>query len=387
MSAEPRISIAMATYNGARYIREQLDSLAAQTLLPCELVVTDDGSTDATLEIVRDFAREAPFPVWIHRNENRLGYADNFLFAANLCEGDLIAFCDQDDVWMSEKLATCAPIFADSEVLLVIHAAQVTGSDLTPTGSFYPDIKRANMHQAKHPKKTNTMSHDQAIRCTYDPLHIDPMSIYPGFSMIFRKIVVDFVDRLDRGKDYRFYRASPPMIPHDSWIYLLCCSLGKVVLTEEHLSAYRQHASNTCGLSGPRSLRNKLKSYFSATIYEGRYKNEQHWVDVLETISRNYSGRNGDIARNATNAKRYFETRRDNDRALTAIYSLKSAFPERLFGFFYLLKNAYRSPSYSSVRDFHPVRDFVFGVLGCYLLYRKTKTILLRLTKGHRGVL
>lgn len=387
MSAEPRISIAMATYNGARYIREQLDSLAAQTLLPCELVVTDDGSTDATLEIVRDFAQEAPFPVRIHRNEKRLGYADNFLFSASLCEGDLIAFCDQDDVWMAEKLATCAPAFTDSEVLLVIHSARVTGSDLTPTGSFYPDTKRVNMLQAKHLKKADRMPHDQVIRCTYEPLHIDPMSTYPGFSMIFRKMVVNFVDRLDRGKDYMFYRATPPMISHDRWIYLLCCSLGKVLLTEEHLSIYRQHESNTCGLSGPRSLRDKLKSYFAATIYEGRYRNEQHWVGVMETISRNHSERNWYIASNATNAKRYFEMASDNDRALTAIYSLESTWSEKLFGYFYLLKNAYRSPACSWFGGFHPVRDFVFGVLGCYLLYRKTKMILLRMTKGHRSAI
>jgi glycosyltransferase involved in cell wall biosynthesis len=387
MSGKARISIAMATYNGARYIREQLDSLAAQTLLPCELVVTDDGSTDATLDIVRDFAREAPFPVRVYCNENRLGYADNFLFAASLCKGDVIAFCDQDDVWMAEKLDTCAPAFADPDVLLVIHAARVTGPDLTPTGSFFPDIERVNRRQAKYLKKADTMFHDQAMRCTYEPLQLDPTDIYPGFSMIFRKIVVSFVDRLDRGKDYRFYRTNPPMIPHDRWIYLLCCSLGKVLLVEEQLSVYRQHGSNTCGLSGPPSLKNRLRSYFSATIYEGRYKNEQHWVNIMEKISRNHSGRNEYIARNATNAKIFFEIVRDNDHALTAIYSLDSAWSERVFGYMYLVKNAYRRPICSCFDGCHPVKDFVFGVLGCYLLYRKTKIILLRMAKGHRGAI
>ena len=105
----PRISIAMATYNGSKYLREQLDSLAAQTLPPCELVVTDDGSTDDTLGILDRFRRRAPFPVHLHRNEQRLGYRDNFLKAAQLCSGELIAFCDQDDVWMPDKLLSCGP--------------------------------------------------------------------------------------------------------------------------------------------------------------------------------------------------------------------------------------------------------------------------------------
>jgi GT2 family glycosyltransferase len=67
----------MATYNGERHIKEQLDSLARQSLLPLELVVTDDGSTDATLAIVADFAQTAPFPVRVHRNVGRLGYVKN----------------------------------------------------------------------------------------------------------------------------------------------------------------------------------------------------------------------------------------------------------------------------------------------------------------------
>lgn len=377
----------MATYNGARYIREQLESLAAQTLLPCELVVTDDGSIDTTVDIVRDFAREAPFPVHIYCNENRLGYADNFLYAATLCEGELIAFCDQDDVWLAEKLATCVPAFADPDMLLAIHAARVTGPDLTPTGSFYPDIERVNGRQAKGLKKTDMMSHNQVIGCIYEPLQLDPTDTYPGFSMVFRKAIVNLIDRIDRGKDFSFYRTCPPMISHDRWIYLLCCSLGKVLLVEEPLSVYRQHGSNTCGLSGSPSLKDRLRSYFSATIYEGRYNNERHWVNVMDKISRNYSERNAHIARNADNAKKFFKAGKDNDYALTTIYSLDSTLSKRIFWYIYLVKNVYRNPTCSRFGWCHPIKDFVFGVLGFYLLYRKTKTILLRITKCHCGTI
>src|SRR5262249_24814222 len=78
-SSQARISVAMATYNGARFIRQQLESLAQQTLLPHELVVRDDVSTDRTLSIVEEFSRHAPFPVRIHKNDVRLGYPDNFM--------------------------------------------------------------------------------------------------------------------------------------------------------------------------------------------------------------------------------------------------------------------------------------------------------------------
>src|SRR5690348_8403095 len=93
------ISVAMATYNGARYIREQLDDLAAQTRLPAEVVVCDDESSDGTVAILEHFAASAPFPVHIHRNSERLGYRANFMKCASLCSSDLVAFCDQDDRW------------------------------------------------------------------------------------------------------------------------------------------------------------------------------------------------------------------------------------------------------------------------------------------------
>src|SRR5206468_1809416 len=105
------VSVAMATFNGAAYIEEQLADLSRQSILPFELVVCDDGSSDDTLMILERFAARAPFPVRIHRNSERLGYRANFLKCAGLCRADLIAFCDQDDRWASSKLATMVACF------------------------------------------------------------------------------------------------------------------------------------------------------------------------------------------------------------------------------------------------------------------------------------
>ena len=138
-----RISVAMATFNGERHLAAQLESIAQQTLAPHELVVSDDGSTDSTLEIVEAFERRAPFHVRIERNPTRLGFAANFLTAAERCEGELIAFADQDDVWLSTKLERAAAAFAPGVVLgeRIYHdewihvLAQVTGSI-----AFLPDV-------------------------------------------------------------------------------------------------------------------------------------------------------------------------------------------------------------------------------------------------------
>src|SRR6202021_414795 len=99
------IAIAMCTYNGERYLQQQLDSLASQAYLPSELVVCDDHSRDSTTQIVNRFSRNAPFPVRFIQNPENLGSTANFSQAIALCKGDLIALCDQDDIWKEDKLS------------------------------------------------------------------------------------------------------------------------------------------------------------------------------------------------------------------------------------------------------------------------------------------
>jgi glycosyltransferase involved in cell wall biosynthesis len=99
-----RVSVALCTYNGERYIDELLASLAAQELLPDELVVCDDRSSDGTVTKVQAFAEQAPFPVRLEVNERNLGPTKNFELAISRCEGEFIALCDQDDVWYPHKL-------------------------------------------------------------------------------------------------------------------------------------------------------------------------------------------------------------------------------------------------------------------------------------------
>ena len=105
------ISIAMATYNGERFLEEQLRTLSEQVRLPDEVVVCDDGSTDCTQEILAQFAKSAPFPVRLVINDRRLGWRENFLKAASICTSDYIAFCDQDDIWFPENRQPSADIW------------------------------------------------------------------------------------------------------------------------------------------------------------------------------------------------------------------------------------------------------------------------------------
>ena len=122
------ISIAMATYNGEKFLEQQLQSLSKQTRLPAELVVCDDASGDATVDIVTRFSKTAPFPVKLVVNEQRLGWRGNFLKAASLCTSEYIAFCDQDDIWLPEKLAVVQAHLEKDRPTLLQHGYRMIDS-------------------------------------------------------------------------------------------------------------------------------------------------------------------------------------------------------------------------------------------------------------------
>jgi glycosyltransferase involved in cell wall biosynthesis len=223
-----RVSVVMATLNGAKFVGDQLDSLAAQTVRPLELVVGDDGSSDGTAEIVSKFAESAPFPVILTRNSERLGASDNFLALSAQARGPLIAFCDQDDVWDRRKLERITPWFREPATSLVLHRALVVDEALRPLGRRWPPIRRTRVRPA---------------------LHVDLWFPAFGMAMVFRKSLLNVVAG----------RARPPSrdldghpIDHDEWVYLLSASLGRTVFLAEDLTKYRQHGSAFSGAPAPR---------------------------------------------------------------------------------------------------------------------------------------
>jgi glycosyltransferase involved in cell wall biosynthesis len=228
LKSHPTISIAMTTCNGARFVEEQLKSLARQTLLPSELVVCDDRSSDATLDIVRAFAMHAPFPIRVESNPERLGFKANFLKAANLCQSDLIAFSDQDDIWLPHKLEVCVRAFEDQDTLLVYHNATVVTESLDPIGDL-----------------TSLQAPPRALN---PPLSIDPWLFPLGFSMMFRRSLLRFTGLWPRSV---YYHEPDTTDTHDLWFFFLASCLGDIRYISEPLVLYRQHQSNVNGWASP----------------------------------------------------------------------------------------------------------------------------------------
>ena len=223
------ISVAMATFNGQRFIREQLDSLAAQQHLPSELVIADDASSDKTVAIAEQFAKTAPFTVHIHRHDKRLGYRANFMRAASLCTSDVIAFCDQDDIWSPQKLALCIEPFRDPAVLLAHHNAEV----VTEAG-----------------ERLGSLDYLASAPMT-PPLSVCPirqMGTALGFTVVFRRSILEFSDLWEMSLDYNDLTA--PMA-HDQWVFFIASVFGRIVYIDKALASYRQHGSNLFGWNRP----------------------------------------------------------------------------------------------------------------------------------------
>jgi glycosyltransferase involved in cell wall biosynthesis len=231
------ISIAMATFNGSHFIEQQLRTLSEQTVRPAELVIADDGSTDDTIPIAEHFARLAPFPVHIYRSAATKGYRQNFVDAASFCTSELIAFCDQDDIWHKEKLAEVRKHFLDSSVLLVHHNSRVVDRNGMPLGTLVPG--------GTHPP-------------TSDPLTIDPRTFALGFSQVFRRSLLSFSHLRKQSLDFHFPEQRLELA-HDQWFFFLASVLGRIVYVDQPLVDYRQHGGNLFGVESDKNLQPIVK--------------------------------------------------------------------------------------------------------------------------------
>ena len=218
------ISVAMCTYNGSKFLAEQLSSIREQTKLPHELVICDDDSTDATPRIVHAFALDAPFPVRFFRNQATLGSTRNFEKAINLCEGQAIALCDQDDIWQPNKLERLASVL-DSEPQVGGVCSNAFLMD--ETSECFPDSLW---------ERRNFTPRMQAAFQRNSALQLLQYNAATGATFAFRSEFVKQVTPI------------PPEWVHDAWIALLVATQSRVQLVPEKLISYRIHPAQQIGV-------------------------------------------------------------------------------------------------------------------------------------------
>ena len=233
--SRPFVVVLLATYNGGLFLPEQLFSLSTQSRRPDMLVLRDDGSSDNSVDLVRQWGLNEEIPVKILESRGRLGPAKSFLeILRNAGPADIYMFCDQDDFWLPEKI---------ERAVNVLSASPSDVPHLHATRLNIVDEKLQWLGDSPVPKELSFSS----AACE---------SVLTGCTMAFNAALAT---HLCRGTP-RF------LIMHDWWAYLVASGCGSVSFDRKPSLLYRQHGSNTLG-AGPHGLakfHSRLKTFFGS---------------------------------------------------------------------------------------------------------------------------
>ena len=211
----PMISVVMATYNGARYIKEQLDSILYQSVQSDEVIIRDDCSTDNTVEIVKSFIEENGLNHWrLETNTKNIGWKANFHTLLTETKGDIIFLCDQDDIWLEDKVKKL------TEVLVENRDIELIASEFTVFSKKKPVRKKAGKETLER----------LTMKPSFFHLH------YPGAVYVIRR---NLVDELEPYWD--------ETMPHDAQLWVLSTIRHSVAIYHQPLILYRRHENTATG--------------------------------------------------------------------------------------------------------------------------------------------
>lgn len=253
-----KISIALCTFNGEKYIQEQLESLLNQTHQPDEIIISDDGSTDNTVKIVQDILEKSSIHYILYQQSPSLGVFKNFEFSLSQCNGDLVFPCDQDDIWKSNKIEAHLEVHQlHPNVHLVYSNADVVFEKIDHF--LYPLWPSKSIQDQSYSSINNLLYKGKSIA---------------GFCLSIRQAFLKSLFPFPEG------------IYHDDWM-VCCASLDQGIYgLYESLAYYRQHGNNVVGivrgnkLSYWKSLFTNVKFYVDSHRYI--YKRHQKMFAALK---------------------------------------------------------------------------------------------------------
>lgn len=230
------ISVAMCTYNGEEFIEQQLQSILDQTLLPRQIVISDDGSSDETLSIIQQVwsrfkksnRHEVDLELVIMENHTSLGVTKNFEQALTACTYPLIALSDQDDVWVPEKLEKLSSFFEqDKEVLFAFSNSRLVnehGKSIGSTSFQALGVTR---------KEKKLIQHGHALQVFLR------RNLATGATVMLKREILEAAVPFPHGW------------VHDEWLALISSCTGNVIMVDDSLIDYRQHSTNQIGMKKP----------------------------------------------------------------------------------------------------------------------------------------
>lgn len=247
------IDILLATYNGEKFLREQLDSLLSQSVQDFRVLIRDDGSADGTAEIIEEYCALHPRKIYrVHSICFSRSAKSNFGELMKAADGDYIMFCDQDDLWLPDKISVTLNAMTSAEKLygnrtpILVHTdLEIVGRKLEP---LYPSFTRYENLRTDGLSLKNLLAQNSVTGCT----------------VMFNRALL------------KLCRSVPEeALMHDHWLALLASAVGEIVYVDKPTVKYRQHGGNAVGAQrfGKKSdFRTSLKSsYHQAEKFLSRY--------------------------------------------------------------------------------------------------------------------
>jgi glycosyltransferase involved in cell wall biosynthesis len=226
----PEVEVLLATYNGGRFVGEQINSIFAQDYRSLRILASDDGSQDTTCEILAYYAERFPDRFHVLERKPSTGTAKlNFLRLMKAAGGAYLCFADQDDVWLPTKVSRCMEAMQKLEAVHGKVLPLLVFTDLRVV-----DRQLKTIHPSMW-KQTNT----------------DPGSIHRPERLIGRSVVTGCTALINRPL-LELARNMPPEAPmHDRWIGMLAATMGAAAIVADQTVLYRQHESNVVGVAEP----------------------------------------------------------------------------------------------------------------------------------------
>lgn len=276
-----KISVALCTYNGEQFLKEQLDSILNQTQKVDEIVICDDGSTDATINILENYSANYPNIFHIYRNEVNLKSVKNFEKAITLCTGDLIFLSDQDDIWVDIKVEKYNAYFDANPNIEVLAS------------NGYCIDENSKVHDKYSIWDVPQFLRDANVTFDYYQIITQISNIASGSTMAFKKEIVSKVVPFPVFKDFH----------HDEWIALISSKSKSFEFLNEKFYYYRIHNNQQVGgvffdkndeiknkyvqifnLSGKRYSFSAIKSKIKKLIVAYTKNQELSKIDTIHSI-------------------------------------------------------------------------------------------------------
>jgi glycosyltransferase involved in cell wall biosynthesis len=244
-----KLSVAMCTYNGGRFLKEQLDSILNQTLKVDEIIVCDDISTDNTLTILEEYSNKNPNLFKIYKNEKNLRSVKNFEKAISLCRGDIIFLSDQDDIWVENKIEDYVKYFNNHQNINVLAS------------NGYCIDQYSNVYEKYAFWDAPQFLKDLNINFDYFKIITHISNIATGASMAFRKSIVPDILPFPLMNNFH----------HDEWIAIISSSINSFDLLNKKYFYYRIHDNQQVG----------------GVFYEKNYRTKKMILDLFDVESSN----------------------------------------------------------------------------------------------------